>query len=219
MAHFTIEKLFQYLRYANQPFQVQNLEKALNAQNEIEYQTALKNLTKEVIGYQNIAIYDLPSFTSTNSEALQRLSGETEMQTSYLGLPLWMTLELSHDKVGSILLENAIVEISQSRNIVTTNLQDRDGTVKEFISNGDYQLNIKGLLFEKNWSIPKKQTRLLHRLCTYPDNLQIIHDFCNLLNIFEIVVTDFAFPYTPYLNCVTFEINALSDFPLTLKSS
>lgn len=215
MANYSIEKLFQYLRFNNNAYQVQLLEKALNAKSEIEYQTSLQGLTKEVIGYENVQIYDLPI---SNEGGLQRLSNETDRKTSYLGLPLWMSLELYHPDLKTILLENAIVEISQNRNIVTTSLQGRNGTVKEFISNGDYELSIKGLLFEKNWSLPKKQTQLLHRFFTISDNIEIIHEFCNSIGIYEIVITNFSFPYTPFINCVAFEFNALSDTPLTLKT-
>ena len=40
----------------------------------------------------------------------------------------------------------AVIEISNTRNIVKTEIQGRDGTVKEFINNGDYQISIKGIL-------------------------------------------------------------------------
>ena len=38
------------------------------------------------------------------------------------------------------------MEISNTRNIVKTDIQGRDGSVKEFINNGDYQISIKGIL-------------------------------------------------------------------------
>ena len=47
------------------------------------------------------------------------------------------------DEAGERLVMNdAVVAVSRAKNIVTTQLVGRDGTVKEYINAGDYQLNI-----------------------------------------------------------------------------
>lgn len=208
---FKVDEIFNYLKINNSPYLVNAFERILNSGNEIEYNAAVQDLTKESLGYSGITINDFSTTTDANGVSRQTYAGGT------FGLPIWMTLELKHKNLGSLLLENAIVEISQARNIVTTSIQGRDGTVKEFISNGDYSLNIKGILFENNWDMPKAKTQKLNRFCQVKDTVKIVHEFCNMIGIYDIVIQDFKFPYNPQINCVLFELNCMSDTPIELK--
>ncbi len=47
---------------------------------------------------------------------------------------------------NSIQLDTVLINISQSKNIVTTALQGRNGTVKEYISDGDYVIQVSGMI-------------------------------------------------------------------------
>ena len=51
-------------------------------------------------------------------------------------------------------IEGAIIEINQRRNIIKTSISGQDGTVKEFINNGDYDVKIMGYFstVDANWN-------------------------------------------------------------------
>jgi hypothetical protein len=59
---------------------------------------------------------------------------DTQVGTTRYGAPIFKFSEVKLSYSGSdLLLDTAILSISQSKNIVTTTLQGRDGTVKEYI--------------------------------------------------------------------------------------
>ena len=43
-------------------------------------------------------------------------------------------------------IDAVIIEVSQVKNIIKTSVQGRPGTVKEYISDGDYIINIRGVV-------------------------------------------------------------------------
>ena len=59
----------------------------------------------------------------------------------------WLTsLRMSTHYEGerySLLFQEVIISVTQERNIVTTPLQRRDGTIKEYISNGGYGITLE----------------------------------------------------------------------------
>ena len=48
-----------------------------------------------------------------------------------------------------LVIPNMIIEVNQTKNIITTPIQGRDGTVKEFISRGDYLITLSGIITGK----------------------------------------------------------------------
>ena len=76
--------------------------------------------------------------------------------TSYLGTPVYSSLTfefgnyrtLSGDLISypNLVLNTVLMSVSNSKNVVTTALQGREGTIKEYVSAGDYVINIQGKL-------------------------------------------------------------------------
>ncbi len=117
------------------------VNKLLTTNDEIEFQQAKKQITKEITGYSNIKIYD---------------NGE-EQKGEIFGLPVFMpvVLEPLDESINALLLDDAIVEISRTKNIVTTMVQGRDTSIKEFVNNGDFIIKISGILASGDFSYPK----------------------------------------------------------------
>ena len=73
---------------------------------------------------------------------------EAESGRSLLGLNIWdsVTLIDPRNNVQPVYLEIALVTVTQQRNIITTAVAGLDGTIKEYISDGDFYINISATL-------------------------------------------------------------------------
>ena len=123
--------------------------------------------------------------------------------------------ELSYNPVQ---IDVAIVTVSQTKNTVTTAIQGKNGTVKEYISDGDYIINIQGILWNKTKTYPVDQVQKLITICKIPGSIRVFSDFAEYFSIHDIVITDYNFPQIEGVrNQQTFTINALSDYPINLE--
>ena len=105
-----------------------------------------------------------------------------------------------------------IMTIQMTKNIVATPIQGRDGTVKEYVSDGDYVINVKGRFDNSNGAYPQNQMIELAKALRAPVPLKINSWFLLLLGIDTIVVQSMDIPqeeggYSKQL----WEFNALSD--------
>jgi hypothetical protein len=185
---FTIPEILRMAGIVYAPGLGNKLNTLLNAPNEIAYQSALYEVTKEIF-YGDSYFPELPKF-----------------------LPLTIG---KNDVINEdLLLESAIVEISNTKNIVSTAIQGRDGTVKEFISNGDYQVSVQGSFAFKGLDWPRDNVALLRQFMEAGMALKVTHEVLNALGIYEIVVTDWSLPQTSFVNIIPYKINAVSDWPI-----
>lgn len=115
------------------------------------------------------------------------------------------------DGEDDIIIDSAIVSFNTSKNIVTTKLQGRDGTVKEYIAAGDYIIEVKGLLTYDGLRWPRDEAIKLRKFLEAKTSLEIAHEILNAFNIYEIVITDYNFPVTPFINVLPFTFYAISE--------
>ncbi len=118
-------------------------------------------------------------------------------------------------------IPNAIVEISESKNIVTTSLITKPangadqtrGTVKEYISMGDANITIAGVLVSAKGSLdrPKAAIELLREFKKQEVRLKISHDLLNRLEIYDVVIKDIIWMPHQYINTQPFRLICLSD--------
>ena len=150
------------------------------------------------------------------------MSSETD-GVGLLGLPIYQNLEIQQvdyngQTFGPITLLDVIITTSLPRNIVTTPVTGRSGTVKEFISNGDYVISIRGGLYSEGQLPPNDQLRDLRRLLELPLALPVSCTLLEVMGIYNIVPTSVSWPKVPgYINVQGFEIEALSDLPVELE--
>jgi len=116
-------------------------------------------------------------------------------------------------------LDSVLININQSKNVVTTEVQGRSGTIKEYISKGDYVISINGFLVsDDNDSYPAEQLRTLNEILNAPISLDFTSEFLDKFGSFDLVITDFSFPQEAgFRNRQAFSINALSDNPIELQ--
>lgn len=154
---------------------------------------------------------------------------EVPVSVSYLGTAVIDNLEFPagqyDDLEGntidypSIRIDTVIIEVNKPRNIIKTAIQGRNGTVKEYISDGDYQINARGMISNPFNSFPLADTRDLRTILEVPQQLPVISLFLNdVFEVFEIVIEKYFIPQIEgKRNEVPFTFSASSDVPLDLE--
>lgn len=149
-------------------------------------------------------------------------------RTSMLGTPVWSNLEIKpfrYDTIegetieikNGIVIDTVLMSVSQSKNIVTTPIQGRNGTVKEYISDGDYQIDISGMIVSEDRKYPESEVNELVQILKSPVAINMISEFLNWFDIHDVVVESFTFPQTEGVrNAQTFTISCISDTPVEL---
>jgi hypothetical protein len=115
-------------------------------------------------------------------------------------------------------VEDCLVTVGNTKNIIETTLQGRNGTVKEYISDGDYQIKIEGRIYGKGMNnYPQGEVQNLHAICLAPQAINITSTFLKMFNIEDIVIKSYNIDQQEGVrNCQPFILNCVSDYPLIL---
>ena len=110
------------------------------------------------------------------------------------------------------IVQDCLIRVSQSKKIIVTEIQGRDGTVKEYIGLDDYQVQITGRINGAYGVNPKEETNLLKKVLDAGQPIAITSWWLQNLGITDIVVKDFDFPQVEgEYSTQYFSINAMSD--------
>lgn len=138
--------------------------------------------------------------------------------TGLLGLPIFQQI-IFRDGEESLYLGDSLCDIQMTRTIIRTQVSGRSGTIKEFISNGDYEINIKGFLVSNNpYKAPEAQIRAFNDWFTLrKKSIGIEGRMFELFGIHNVVVDSWSFPQLPtYINLRPYELKCYSDDELRL---
>ena len=165
--------------------------------------------------------------TTKTSQAYKE--GDAPLHTSVLGTPVFADLTL---KGGSyvdnitgkeitfkdIQFDAVLITVDFSARIVKTEIQGRDGTVKEYIGQDDAKVAIQGVICGWNGHYPALEASQLNAWCKAPIAKAAVSTFLQNLGIQSLVVEDFSFPQMAGgYSYQTFSINCISDIPVELK--
>lgn len=150
-----------------------------------------------------------------------------DIRTGAAGVPLtdrgwwegrWVLcpLRIETEAGGGVTLEDAVVSVSRERRIVSTGLTGRDGTVKEYINEGDWGINIViGLQGTEDGSPadvwPDERVRELRKLLEAKEALRVESAFLDVWNIGRMVVRGVSATQETESNYQTVRISAVSD--------
>lgn len=180
----------------------------------MEYRIEVGTLLGMAFG-QRLNLYQLDTDAKQRVVTLQ--ADEQGEGLGLLGLPVFQSVVFSdpQEANGKVLnLNDCLVDISMTRNIVKTPVVGRDGTVKEFISNGDFDISIKGLFINQAHPdvIPQKQITEALRWFQKNRSLQVSGKIFDIFKIFNIVVESFHMPQVPtFIGMRPFELKCVSD--------
>ena len=165
---------------------------------------------------------------------------EREDSTSYLGTPIFDPFKFQGGQFiefgltgppqpfDELIIPSAIIEVSQSKNIITTAIQGRNGTVKEFVSDGDFSITLTGVIVGKNEGgkvkgignvYPFDDVQKLITICKIPAPISVTSSFLDkIFSISQVVITDYSIPQKEASrNMQPFQISMLSDVPIELE--
>lgn len=112
-------------------------------------------------------------------------------------------------------IDDCLISVNQSKKIITTEIAGRDGTVKEYIGLGDYEINVVGRLTGSYNVNPKEDTKTLKTIFSAGQSLAITSWWLQNLDIIDVVITGFNFAQTEgEYSTQYFSFTAISDNPI-----
>jgi hypothetical protein len=131
----------------------------------------------------------------------------------------YIDLEGNEISFAGIIINTIVFEASKGKNIVKTAIQGRNGKVKEYVSDDDFQINARGFISNKDNVIPLDDLRTFREIMEVPQQIEVISQYLNeVLEVNQIVVENFSMPQQLGVrNELPFTFQASSDVPLDLE--
>jgi hypothetical protein len=145
---------------------------------------------------------------------------EAEETGSFFGTPIFGTFEMKgfdyEDRLGGVsdlLIESCFVEVSLTKNIIKTPITNRNGTIKQSISAGDYQIKVTGGLFSPKNELKKPWSQIQHlnSFALRKKSIQVNHRLLYRLGVFDVVIDRLDLIPSEYVNVQRFSMMCSSD--------
>lgn len=155
---------------------------------------------------------------SKNSLRLDTSSSELPILNRF-GLPVFSSATFRHPITRERMdFLTVLFEVHQTKNIDTVAVTGLNGTIKTYVSDGDFDIRMRGMLIADNPNdYPIEEVKQLTELLKQPLSIEVVCDYLQLFGIYNLVIQDYNFPQSEGTqNTQVFEINALSDAPIEL---
>lgn len=177
----------------------------------------------------------IPSVIAISDRVLPRyfVGSEPSDDTAYksfMGLPVYSPLEILEDAAASgivagqvqfsksrkvaLRIDTVLMTVTQSKTIIRTPIQGRNGTIKEYISDGDFQIEIEGSIISQYLNVfPEDDFRTFNKILGRGKQIDVACDFLALCGIYTMVIESAKMSQKMgSRNEVPFNISAWSDF-------
>lgn len=143
----------------------------------------------------------------------------------WLGRQVLTDLSVIVPDEGELVINDATVNVSLQKEIVKTSLVGHKGTIKEYITDGDYQVNIsvglaavdgEGRIVDQ---YPERAMSQLRAILERPEALEVSSAFLDVFGIRYLVVTGFTAKQMTHSNRQVIEITAVSDTEYVIESN
>ena len=122
-----------------------------------------------------------------------------------------------HRAFQAMKFETVLFNVTQVKTIIKTPMLGVKGSIKQFICDGDYEINIIGKLIASNGKRPKELLSALKSILDAPIPLAVNSYYLNELGIYSILVESAEYPQNAgEYSQQTFSIRAYSDSPVIL---
>lgn len=134
-------------------------------------------------------------------------------------------LTLRKENGETLVINDAVVTVTQEKHIVRTTLVGLNGTIKEYICDGDYDISIAvgivavdagGQIVDE---YPGEGVRKVREFLSENKAIEVSSVFLEIFGIERMVVTRFSLRQETGSNRQTIEVRALSDEDYVIKSS
>jgi hypothetical protein len=113
--------------------------------------------------------------------------------------------------------QTVLITVSQSIKVVKTEIQGRNGTVKEYIGASDAQITINGIITGRNGVYPRNEVVRLKKWLDAPVSKKVVSWWLNNLGVHYLVVESYEIPQVEGgYSYQTFKISAVADAPVEL---
>jgi len=111
-----------------------------------------------------------------------------------------------------------MLEVSQTKKIISTEVAGRNGSVLEYIGLGNYEITIQGFVINySSQDYPETAVTAMKRILDIPKSLKVSSLYLNRLGIDRIAIKDYSLPiYEGHIQVQPFKIAAISDLPYEL---
>lgn len=113
----------------------------------------------------------------------------------------------------------AIVSIDSSKNLVVTQVQGRDYSRKELVSNGDINISVSGYITSPYPDIyPFEEVKKLRQILRYKGIIKVNNQILDGWDIDKIIIKDFSFPQEEGSKAIQrYSFNAVAVQPIRLS--
>lgn len=165
-----------------------------------------------------------PQFDSAQPQTMPVLGYNT------LGFPVFSNLVISgsnyRDDSGNVIgefsdirLDVVLMEISNENNLITADIQGRDGTIVEYSSSKSWMINVNGRILAKTPGVyPVDDVKNLITALSSNRPLRVTSWYLQMAKIYNIVIKSKNFPQEiGSQEYQKFEFTAIADTPLVLR--
>lgn len=168
---------------------------------------------------------------STKYSIDQTYNGDPELYRSSLGTPVYTNIEFLEGQwetstkgvfkqFGPMRFEAVLLTVSQAKKIIKTEIQGRNGSVKEYIGLSDYEIQINGIITGDNGQHPADDISKLKKILDAPVAVGIASTYLQNLDITSLVIATYEFTQEAGGYAYqTFSITCSSDVPQELRLS
>ena len=173
--------------------------------------------TKRLVRFKPGRTGQSPNWDGHGEDISTHTAGQPLTDRSYWeGRYVLCELRIENEAGEGMTLSDAVVSVSRERRIVSTALVGRDGTVKEYINEGDWQISIAvGLQGMENGAIadvwPDESVRELRKLLEAKEALRVQSPFLDVWSISRMVVKSVSATQGTDSNYQALSISAVSD--------
>lgn len=187
------------------------------------------DFTLSLFGLQNVIVRDYtngqPLPTGVNRNVTNNDSLPSTIQRAYTAQEALGTvakdnltfgeIQTGANKIPAFVFKSALMTVSQKKHIVSTPVIGRNGSVHQYVSDGDYDIDIKGAIIEDTNEL--LSLAQFAEICKQNVPLKIYSDFLSLFGISNIIISSFKFNQKEgYEKLFIVELQALSDNPINL---
>lgn len=119
---------------------------------------------------------------------------------------------------SEVLIPSALLTISLANEVVTTILQGRGGSIKEYVTSGDYIIQLSAIITNENGAEPIAELNDLNTLSIVPNSVGIINKLLNSLGVTKVVIENINVQQLQgRLDSVQLTMNLRSDNDINLN--
>lgn len=169
-------------------------------------------------------------YTGVNKIQPAEYTPDEAIATSYLGTPVYSNLVINNGqwidpvygqtvKYNGLRVDSAIIQVSGEKNIVMTEIQGRNGTIKELINNRDYQIQIAGYLISHQINVaPIEEKNVLIKIFQAQSPVEVVSQFLNDFGIYNMVIQACQISEEQgHRSRIPFTLTCISDIPYDLE--